>query len=253
MDDTFNDSIEKIDRVRRAIDIAKLPDFEFVAYIKPELLVTKPKMIHMLADMGLRGAFVGIESFNAQARTAIGKGTGIEKVIDACTNLATYDSKRKVLIHGNFIVGLPYESRDSILETQETMIKRQDELFRSWYWYPLFVRNDKISPKESLSLFDKNFEAYGYRIPENSTAWENDYFNAKSATKLAAELNSQANSYRKYGGWHVAGAWHAGRTDFQIDAETISQNYMGPELKKNARDRALLEYNRLTAQGNNNV
>ena len=53
MDDTFNDSMEKLDRLHRAVDIAKLPKFEFVSYIKPELLVTKPEMVSKLIAMVL--------------------------------------------------------------------------------------------------------------------------------------------------------------------------------------------------------
>ena len=44
LDDTFNDSIEKLDRLHKAIDIAKLPNFEFTSYLKPELITTKPEI-----------------------------------------------------------------------------------------------------------------------------------------------------------------------------------------------------------------
>lgn len=250
MDDTFNDSIEKLDRVRRAIDIAKLPDFEMVAFIKPELLVTKEEMIPILSELGLRGAFVGIESMKQQTRSSIGKGTSIERVTEACMRMASYGTSRKTLIHGNFIVGLPYESRDEVLRTQEYLIANRHNLFKSWYYYPLHVKNDKVSPKESLSLFDRNFADYGYRIPENSNAWENDYFTSVTATHLVDRLNKEALQYRKYAGWHVAGAWHAGRTNDQLDNEMFTDNFMGPELKANARQRALIEYNRLTGRSN---
>jgi radical SAM superfamily enzyme YgiQ (UPF0313 family) len=52
-DDTFNDSLEKIARVKEATQIAKLPSFEFTSYIRPELLHIKPAMIPALIDLGL--------------------------------------------------------------------------------------------------------------------------------------------------------------------------------------------------------
>jgi radical SAM superfamily enzyme YgiQ (UPF0313 family) len=242
MDDTFNDSIEKIDRLKRAIEIAKLPDFEFVAYIRPELLVTKPEMIAMLSELGLRGAFFGIESFSQPARQAIGKGINIDRVLDAAHKMVAYDSR--ILIHSSLIVGLPHESPDDIMRSQE-FLKSKDSPFRSWIWQPLGLRNDGISGADAQSTFDKNFEDYGYSIPLNSNRWSNEHFTMLSANKFAEKLNNEASVYQKFAGWKVAGAWHINMTDDQIQNDIYRYKYFKDALKKLTTERVTVELNKL--------
>jgi hypothetical protein len=239
MDDTFNDSIEKINRLRKAVDLANLPKFEFVAYIKPELLVTKPEMIPMLADLGLRGAYFGIESFNMESRKAIGKGTNIGKVLDAANAMASYNNNQ-ILLHASFIVGLPHESPEEICKTQEYMISNNSP-FRSWIYQTLGIRNDGITSKDSQSIFDKNFEAYGYQIPLNSGNWSNEYFTRMSAVKLTDMLNLQSLPFQRFGGWRVAGAWHINKTDEQIQNEFFKPDQFRKDLKRLSSERAKFE------------
>ena len=239
MDDTFNDSIEKIDRLKRAIELAKLPDFEFVAYIRPELLVTKPEMIPMLSDLGLRGAFFGVESFSMEARKAIGKGIHIDKVLEAAHAMTSYNNNQ-ILIHASYIVGLPHESPDEIYKTQEYMISK-DSPFRSWIWQTLGIRNDGITAEDSQSTFDKNFEDYGYQIPLNSSNWRNEYFTVQSALELTTTLNSQSMPYQKFAGWKVAGAWHINKTNEQIQNEIVNPGQFKKELKKLSQERVDIE------------
>lgn len=234
MDDTFNDSIEKIDRLKRAIEISKLPKFEFVAYIRPELLVTKPEMIPMLADLGLRGAFFGVESFDMEARRAIGKGVDINRILDAAHAMTSYNNQ--ILIHASFIVGLPHESPENIYKTQEYMTSKNSP-FRSWIWQTLGIRNDGITTKDSQSTFDKNFEEYGYQIPLNSSQWKNEYFTVKSAGELTNTLNIQSAPYQKFAGWKVAGAWHVNKTEDMIQKEVINNSKFRHELKRLSLER----------------
>lgn len=243
MDDTFNDSIEKIDRLRRAIDIAKLPKFEFVAYIRPELLVTKPEMINMLGDLGLRGAFFGVESFNQKARQAIGKGIPIHKIIEVGHKMAEYNNNQ-MRIHASFIVGLPHESRNDMYRTQAFMLSKESP-FKSWIWQTLGIRNDGVSVKEAQSTFDKNFEEYGYSIPLNSNQWTNEHFTFESATKFTNELNAEVFMHQKYAGWRIAGAWHINKTEEQIENEIYRYNPFKEELKKISSARVKDELKRL--------
>lgn len=243
MDDTFNDSIEKIDRLRKAIDIANLPKFEFVAYIRPELLVTKPEMITMLGDLGLRGAFFGIESFNKVARKAIGKGTDIERILDAAHKMASYNNNQ-MLIHASLIVGLPSESREEILKTQE-FLNSLDSPFRSWYWQALGIRNDGISPKDSQSIFDKKFEDYGYEIPLNSRIWKNEYFDFYSAHDFTNKLNKETSEKQRYAGWRVAGAWQVNMPEDEIQYQYYNHNTFVKKIKSISQDRVTKELTRI--------
>jgi hypothetical protein len=240
MDDTFNDSIEKLDRLKKAIEIAKLPDFQFVAYIRPELLVTKPEMIPMLTDMGLRGAFFGVESFNATARKSIGKGIDVQRVIDAGYKLADAGA----LIHASLIVGLPGESKEEIIEAQKYLIGGKSP-FRSWIWQALGIRNEGINVAEAKSMFDKRPEDYGYTIPLNSNQWKNEHFTFVSATELTKKLNEHSNNYMKFAGWKVAGAWHLDKSDEVIENEVIDSKKFYTELKILSAKRVNVELQRL--------
>jgi len=239
MDDTFNDSIEKIDRLKRAIDIAKLPKFEFVAYIRPELLVTKPEMIPMLSELGLRGAFFGVESFSMEARKAIGKGIDINRVLEAAHQMTSYNNNQ-ILIHASFIIGLPHESQEEIYKTQEYMTSNNSP-FRSWIWQTLGIRNDGITAEDSQSTFDKNFEDYGYQIPLNSSNWRNEHFTVQSAAELTTKLNIQSMPYQKFAGWKVAGAWHVNKTEDQIQNEIFNHSKFKEDLKRISTERVLIE------------
>jgi hypothetical protein len=240
MDDTFNDSIEKIDRLRIAIDLANLPKFESVAYIRPELLVTKPEMITMLSDIGLKGAFLGIESFQTTARKSIGKGLGIEKILESAHRL----SKNGALIHASFIIGLPGDTEEDILKTQEFLISNNSP-FKSWYWQGLGIRNTDLVKDNAKSIFDKKFKDYGYFIPTNSNLWANGSFTQISATKLADKLNNDSAVYSKLGGWRLAGAWQLGMSETEINSEKFDFKKFTSSLVKASKDRSNTELQNL--------
>jgi hypothetical protein len=229
MDDTFNDSFEKLDRLEKAIEIAKLPNFEFCAYIKPELLVTKPEMIKRLIHLGLRGAFMGIESFNNKTRKVIARGVLIEKIQEACNRL-TQDSKNKVLINASFIVGLPYESKDDLYKTVEYLIQNRDTFARSWEFNSLILRKDTSGQASLQSSFDTNPEKYGYTIMPNTLSWENEYFNNTTAQKFVEELTIITKDHIRMGGWSVATAWQLDKSDDYIQNSVLNYGILGPEL-----------------------
>lgn len=242
MDDTFNDSIEKIDRLAKAIELAKLPKFEFVGYIKPELLVTKPEMIPLMANIGLRGAFLGIESFNNKTRKAIGRGVNIERIHEAVYKLSEINNSQ-VLTHCSFITGLPYETPDEIRKTFEFLQKNVHTYSRSWMFKGLVLGKRPTAVGE-LSLFEKNPDLYGYTFNENFT-WQNEYFNEKSAEELATELNYSSRMY--LGGWKVAGGWHMNMTDEEL-VNTMWTNKTILELFMSSKKRAPMEYEKIITE-----
>jgi hypothetical protein len=236
-DDTFNDSIEKISRVQRAVDAAKLPNFEFTAYIRPELLVTKPGMIPALAALGIRGAHFGIESFSNQARKAIGRPTDINKVLDSIVQLKAATNVRT---HGSFIVGLPGDSTDDVLAWKDRFTKSPGEIFNSWAINPLFlIRGNteqgislpgSLKTEKNVSLIEKDPAKYGYEIipepfsdkPQTLYAnWKNDHMDCRTALSISDEINADTASYRTAGGWGVATAWYFNFTDVEIDHDAI--------------------------------
>jgi radical SAM superfamily enzyme YgiQ (UPF0313 family) len=240
LDDTINDSLEKLNRLRKAIEIAKLPNFEFVGYIKPELLVTKPDMINILGDLGLRGAFLGIESFKNSTRRMIGKGTDIELVKEAVFKLSEVNNNR-VLIQTSFIVGLPDETPEDINNTYEFLVKHHKTFCKTWRFQPLNIVNSPSSTHEK-SLFDKDPKKFNYIVENgNILKWKNNFFTNKSAEELTNQIMKKSSAYSYFGGWQVAGGWHIGLTDYEIENTPYKNDF----YYSYAKTRSMIEFNKL--------
>lgn len=243
LDDTLNDSLEKLNRLAKAIEIAKLPKFEFVAYIKPELLVTKPEMIKMLGNLGLRGAFLGIESFKNSTRRLIGKGTDIERVKEAVFNLAEINNQQ-VLVQTNFIVGLPDESPEDIENTYEFLVKNHKKFSRIWKFQPLMIINNSNGTQEK-SMFDDKPSKFNYKIEDGSKEkWTNEFFTNTSAEEFANKIMEKSLQYTYYGGWFVSGAWNINMTDQEIENNPMEYDF----YRSHAEERARIEFNNLISK-----
>ena len=247
LDDTFNDSIEKILHLKKTIKLTKLPKFEFVAYIKAELLVTKPEMIPLLNEIGLRGTFIGFESFHPKARQSVGKGTKIEKVMDACKKLVEYNNGQ-VLIHGSFIVGLPHETPEDLENTFNFLISEENTFIKSWHFEALSVRNienvsDELS-QDQLSTFDKTSNELGYSFDGSAVNWKNKDWNWITARSVAENLIDRSRYLIGPAGWKVAGMWQAGYSDDQMNNLLVTAELVN-RLNEQTRLRANAEYNRI--------
>jgi radical SAM superfamily enzyme YgiQ (UPF0313 family) len=212
LDDTYNDSMIKMEYMHEAI--SALPfQIRFDAYIKPELLVRWPEQIPLLAEMGLRGCSLGIESFNPKTRAAIQKMPDIDRILLAVENLKN-KTQNKAKIQMNLITGLPHETEESMARTQEFAINCN--FIDYWTWWPLQILNSESS--EYLSPIEKNPTQYGYEIhipiqtnfkslakqsdlQPISTYWKNQYTDLLKATELAKKFNIESQEKIKLGGW----------------------------------------------------
>ena len=81
MCDTFNETTEKLLSVKRAIDRIGI-DINFWAYLRMDLIHAHPEQLEILRDIGIRGAFLGIESLYDPSAKLVGKGFGRENTIE---------------------------------------------------------------------------------------------------------------------------------------------------------------------------
>jgi hypothetical protein len=250
MDDTFNDSYEKLDRLERAIELAKIPNFEFQCYLKPELLVTKPKMINQLTRIGLVGGFAGIESLNDRARKEMNKGMNVKRVLDSLQNLMSINNKAKLT--AGLIVGLPGDTYDDIYKWQDFFIETQDSLFKSWKYSVLGIYTMSVNEQDNtnLSPIEKNPEKYGYTIlksnPGNYAHWQNEHMNLKEAFQFSKKLNLDTNNIAKVGGWTVSSCWHLNESEENMSIKTLNELNITERLAIQARKRAVEIVNKLT-------
>jgi radical SAM superfamily enzyme YgiQ (UPF0313 family) len=189
-------------------------------------------MIDQLVRMGLRGGFCGIESFNNRARKVIGKGTDINKVLDALYRLCEIGPNVK--LHGSVITGLPGDTKEDMYQWQEFFIKNQPVLFKSWVFQALGIfLNSKLKGESSI---EKEPEKYGYKIiqkmPNEFALWYNEHMNFTEAGQLTKMLWSQSYPIMTPGGWHLSSAWNVGLSEDDIS----SKSFKDLELEQRGRD-----------------
>lgn len=249
-DDTFNDSYQKIDIVQKAVDLAGLPSFEFVSYIRPELIITKTEMLSKLLQLGLKGCHIGMESLNNEARKIIGKGMDVNRVLDVVKQLRN----NGVRIYASFIVGLPGETEKEIYETSNFLIENKEKYFHSWGFNPLGLM--KAASGEAYSIFEKNPKDYGFETKEIKTSMYLDWISDSGMTftkakEIANVCNNAANQHRQFGGWDVAQAWYFGISENQILTEPPNSLDLKSKMRSSSIERATRNYNQIIKRSKN--
>ena len=191
LDDTFNDTEEKIDIM---LDIVKQLPFQpqFGGYARLDLLVAKPHTIQKLFDIGFRHMFFGIETLNKKTGSIVGKGGDPEKLIQTVIDMKNLYGDQ-VTLHGSFIVGLPEENKKSIAKTMQKLINRELPLDSVTY-YPLEI-NKKTAHHPWDSAFNIDYEKYGYTEILSPTSndfgamnWQSPHMTHTEAIEIAKDF-----------------------------------------------------------------
>jgi hypothetical protein len=167
-DDTFNDSTYKLEKLHKVF--TQLPfKLQFWAYLRLDLLHRFPEQIPMLKEMGLRDATFGIESLNYESAKSIGKGLHSDKVKELLHDLYHTHWQNKASISCGIIVGLPYETVKSQLETFK-WFQQYPEINMSVHTLAL-----PLSP-DGLSAFSRDPESHGYTFDPTVKMQPNNVF-----------------------------------------------------------------------------
>ena len=184
LDDTFNDSLEKITGL---LEISRRLPFqlEYWTYLRLDLLLAHPETIDMIYESGCRSAHFGIETLNKVSGAAIGKGMPRDKIVNG---IKFVKSKWKdCILSASFIVGLPHESIESVTETMDWLAS-DDCALDAYMVFPLTFMSH--STAKFTSKLEQNPEKYGYKnlrnLPESASRyWENDYMTYYQACDIA--------------------------------------------------------------------
>ena len=194
-DDTFNDSIEKLEMVARIK--SKLPfDLKIKAYIRIDVIATQREQLTLLPKTGLASCFIGIESFHPEASKFAGKGMSADK-----RKKVLYDIRDtwgdSVSLNAGYIVGLPGEDEAFVREQAEWFMQKDCPINYAASFIGLVINPYRPGSYIAGSEIDRNPEAFGYTIPDMSKPnhWiKNDGTDITSymqAQNLANELNRQ--------------------------------------------------------------
>lgn len=190
LDDTFNDSIEK---VRMMSDISKKLPFklEYWAYLRLDLMTAHPETVDLLFDSGLRGCFFGIETFNKETGSIIGKGMSMDRMVDTLRYIKSKWGD-EVMLHGSFIAGLPKESKDSLYRTFDILMA-DDRPLDSWIMRGFHLDDRSVNDDGFFSRIALDPEKFGYKnlqkIPNmNYLYWENEHMNFYESVEIATKF-----------------------------------------------------------------
>lgn len=167
-DDTFNDSLEKVEYFANMI--ATLPfKVYFWCYLRAEVIVNHPEMIPMLYEMGLTETWFGIETFTQKAGKNIGKGMDPDRIKSMLWDCKAI-WKNRVKVQSGYIVGLPGETEEDIIGHAEWFKQAECPVDEVMY-NPLGIRPKAIINflrTREISDFDRNYDQYGYYFPLES-------------------------------------------------------------------------------------
>lgn len=247
-DDTFNDRDEKIERLAKVVE--RLP-FEpnFTAFIRLDLVLSRPKQLDLLIRSRVWGHFYGIETFHPLAAKAIGKGMDPEKIKDGLLFVKDRFMSSLGYYRGTcgMIAGLPYEPVESWHNSLDWMNKNWD----CYLFWGLHISTDPTI--NTHSLFSQDSAKYGYTPTQNKEiiewarekgfldvkssvthkldkhimVWEADWANFKQATEFSEYYNKNFFPKIKVPNFELLNYW--GRSDML--SVTAEQAYIKKELK----------------------
>lgn len=199
-DDTFNDSPYKVEMLHKLF--TSLPfKIKFSSYLRLDLLAAHRQEIDQLKEMGLIGAFFGIESLNYESAKSIGKGMHPDKAKKLMYDLKAKHWKDDVNVTIGLISGLPYETMESHKNTIDWILNEKECLVDRVRPAALAVMNPLIDKFAFKSEFQLNASKYGYYWPDpKSHSWKNMFHPVKTreqAFEMAKEIYAAAESTYK--------------------------------------------------------
>lgn len=191
IDDTFNDNDEKIDMVLEAVKQLTFKPI-FWCYARLDLFYNRLDRVDKLYEIGVRSMFMGIETFNREAGLAIGKGMHAHKQTETLRYIRNkYNDD--LLLHGNFIIGLPGETEESIKKTVEMIVTDEAPLHSAMFPTLRIIKGSNWWSSD----IDLNYEKFGYKELEDSSERSKEVF-SRSNTNSDADWLAWDNGVMTY-------------------------------------------------------
>lgn len=242
-DDTFNDTFDKVKEMH---DLFKSLSFKinFSAYMRPDMFIKYSDMIPMIKDMGCRSVFFGVETMNPESAKTIGKANP-EKVVKVIENCRNY-WKDDVFIAAGIIVGLPYDTKETINDMFNYLVSDQSP-FHSWNVNTLALRKNLTNIGNSI--FSDNPEKYGYKFSDGVKNWYNSEFTYESARQFTDQFIKSENSLKKNKPFTMYNYYdrmcNAGFTHDELKNMTLIDSWWYNRLRENEKQFMNNYYNKL--------
>lgn len=195
IDDTFNDDVYKLEQWAKIT--SELPfKIRFSAHIRADLLDKHPESVHLLKESGIKAANMGIESFHPKASSVIGKSWSGKRARNFIPALIE-SSWSNINITTNFIIGLPYETYDSMYLTYKWVMQNKV----SAQFFRLTV-SSMLPNQQTMSLFDKEPEKYGIKFDDRGM-WYHQTCDKVKASKMTHHFNKMVSKSTPLNCWET--------------------------------------------------
>ena len=206
LDDLYNDSKEKVRELYDKV-WSKLPFTpEWVSYMRLDMFWADPESADIIKASGAKLGSFGIETLHDRAGKKVGKGLGKTRILET---LAMLKEKwgTDTLVSGLFIAGLPYEPRESIVETIEWAMST--DLLFNYHYTPLWIT------RPSHYEMVKKFNNISLHNNQYGVEWISDdnWVNTEGLTfEEVDQLSQMANSQKPSGVRAIQGQYPDFRT-----------------------------------------
>lgn len=234
-DELINESVEK---VQMLCNVASSLPFKlgYTGYARVDLLWRYPEMRELLLDSGANALIFGIETLHPKAGKTIGKGLDPEK-IKAALHYCREKWYNRVLMSSNFIIGLPHEPPEHILETFNYLTSSSSPLDVFTYTV-LGMDYGKENSKNTrgLSKFEISPGKYGIKI--SNAGWLSTHISKSGAIKLLEFINThpQFQNMKDWGrlkwfgralsmGYTLEEVFHLIRNNIPLDTQEVSARF----------------------------
>lgn len=198
LDDTFNADQS---RMKDFYNMTQTLPFKikYATYLRTDLLHAHPDTQYMLLESGLKGCYLGIETFNQESADLISKSWS-PKAKEYLPKLHFDIWKDQVNTQVGFIAGLPPETYDDLQKTNQWCMEHK---MSSWVWHALSINRD--AHYEFKSDFDLNAEKYGFRwvVNDGKPMWVTDYCTREQALQWEIKLKEESKIYQRLGCWYL--------------------------------------------------
>jgi len=247
VDDTFNDHIEKLTDLRDMIQQLSFKP-KFWAYHRLDLLHTQPRMVELLADIGVKAMFFGIETLNPASAKIIGKGHDRTKQISTVQYIR--QNFPDISMHGNFIIGLPEESLDSVRDSHSRILSQEIPL-HSWGFMTLILK--EVHLMAYASEIEADPKKFGYEDQAHELGmdlrfmnWKNPHMTFNQARALQHTLRDQDDVNDNFMidaqfGFRIASMGHANYS-LETVLNTKYKDFDFHDVEKNVRPQFIRDY-----------
>ncbi len=104
----------------------------FFCQSRADIIVKNEDMVRLMVEVGLRGYFIGFESGSDRVLKFIRKGTTRQQNLDA----ARICKKLKVAIWANYMLGIPTETKEEVMQTISMLKEIDPDYYSPAYYTP---------------------------------------------------------------------------------------------------------------------